>query len=354
MAMEDQEKVFEPTPKRRQEARKKGQIVQSREVISAVLLLGGTLWLMGGGPGSVAAGREFLAGMWSRFPVAPLTERDFYQLLMTGLAGGMRILLPISGLLAAAVIVSSVAQHGWLMTTETLTLKWSNVSPIQGFRRIFSVNALNEFAKTLFKFVAVGGVLYLIIRKELGAMVLLIETDPRQSVGTVFAWIVRLGLWAGVTIAVVGVTDYAFRWWQNERRLRMTRQEMKDEHRLTEGDPILRSRIRILQRERARKRMMADVHKADVVITNPTSLAVAVMYRHGEMAAPKVVAKGAGYVAGKIREVAREHGVPVIENKPLARALFKGVEVGGLIPSQFYRAVAEVLAYIYRLKGKQL
>jgi len=353
MAKDDQqERLLDATPKRREDARRRGEVVHSREVSSAAMLLGGAFCLAWAGSSVVGRGQNAMASFWSRSVSAPMQAHDVYQLILTAMFTGLHALLPVAGVLAAVAIASSLAQHGWVWAPSRLAPKWSALNPTRGLGRLLSVSSLNEFVKALFKFAVIGGVLFVLIRRDFHVMLTLAADDPHHAVGAAISLLSELGVWAGGAIGLVGVADYGFRFWQHEQQLRMTRSEFKEEAKQSEGSPMLKNRIRSLQRDRARKRMMADVPKADVVITNPTELAVAMVYRHGEMAAPKVVAKGAGLIAQRIREVAREHGVPLVENKPLTRALFAAVDVGELVPSQFYRAVAEILAYVYRLKGK--
>jgi flagellar biosynthetic protein FlhB len=275
-----------------------------------------------------------------------------YQLIVGALAVSLHVVVPFGAFLIVVALVASFAQHGWFWSTAPLAPRWAVINPLNGLKQLASLTSLVELAKSVVKFAVLGGVLFVLVRRNLDAMVTLRVDDPSRALATVISLLGEFGLWGGGAIAIVGVVDYGFRFWQHEQKLRMTHKELQDEVKQSEGNPMIKSRIRSLQRERARKRMMADVPTADVVITNPTELAIAMVYRHGEMAAPKVVAKGAGVIAQRIREVARAHGVPLVENKPLTRALFGVVDVGGLIPSQFYRAVAEVLAYVYRLKEK--
>lgn len=350
---DDQDRSEKATDKRREEARKKGQVVQSRELSSAAIVLGAVWALYAMGGMMITHVQEMMIRVWSSFSAVPMTPDAFNQLAQTSLTGTLLIVAPMMAIVSAIGIASSVGQRGFLWTTSSLTPDWSRLNPMSGVKRLFSFPALFEFVKTLIKFTAVGAVSYIVIRRELPSILTVLQSEPRRMLAIAGALILRLTLWSGLMITFLGGADYAFQRWEHERKLRMSRQEIKEEMRQAEGDPHIKARIRSLQRERARKRMMADVPKADVVVTNPTSLAVALMYRHGETQAPKVVAKGAGFIAEKIRAVAKEHGVPIMENKPLARALFKTVEVGDLIPSRFYRAVAEILAYVYRLRGKK-
>ena len=211
--------------------------------------------------------------------------------------------------------------------------------------------SLFELTKSLIKILFVGGVAFIMVKGEL----LTIPSLIQYSVIDIFSFIGRVSLKICFNVSLVlillAVLDFAYQRWDHEKNLKMTKQEIKDEHKQTEGDPKVKARIRSIQLETARQRMMEAVPDADVIITNPTHLAVALKFEAEEMIAPCVVAKGAGYIADKIKQIASEHGVPVIENRPLAQTLFKAVEIGGVIPADLYKAVAEILAYVYRLKG---
>jgi len=352
MAFDDQEKTEKATPKRREEARKKGQVPRSREIHSAALLLGGLLGFSFTGPMVILEMRKLMIQTWSTLSSSPMTEASFYRLSMTTLSGTLRVLIPVIGMLGAILVASSFGQHGWVWSTAALAPDWSRLNPISGMRKLFSLQAAAELVKTLIKFFAVGALSYMVIRQALPAISTAMQAEPSQMPGIAGQAVSKLVMSTGLLVAFIGGGDYLFQWWSLEKNLRMTRQELKEEMRQSEGDPMIRARVRSAQKEIARKRMMADVPKADVVLTNPTTLAVALLYQHGKMKAPKVVAKGSGFIAERIREIARQNGVPVIENKPLARALFKAVKIGDPIPSKLYRAVAEVLAYVYRVRGK--
>ncbi|MBI3608638.1 MAG: flagellar biosynthesis protein FlhB [Nitrospirae bacterium] len=350
MADDDQERSEQATPKRQEDARKKGQVARSQEVTSAVLILGAVGGFAVMGPSVMAKTRDLMATMLTlRAPVA-MTEADVYVVMMAGMSAILTVTAPVMAWFAVLGIGSLLIQPGFVWTATPLVPNWSHVSPLAGLKRLFSVQSAVVSLKTLFKFGVITAVAYVVVGRELPSLVTGMTVEPSSALSLAGGALFRLGLWSGGVIAVLGAGDYAYQRWEHERKLRMSRQDLKDEFKETEGNPLLRTRIRSLQRERSRKRMMADVPKADVVITNPTSLAVALMYRQGQMAAPQVVAKGAGFVAQRIRELARKHGVPVMEHKPLARALFKTTEVGAVIPSKFYRAVAEVLAYVYRIR----
>jgi flagellar biosynthetic protein FlhB len=237
-----------------------------------------------------------------------------------------------------------------MFSSESITPKFSKVDPIKGFQRLFSLRSIVELIKNIFKICIISMVAYLVIKGELANMILLMD----QGISGIMTYLGRICfkiiLSTAVVLVILAILDYIYQRWEYEKSLRMTKQEIKDEYKNTEGDPLIKSRIRRLQREMAKKRMMAEVPKADVIITNPTHLAIAVKYDPENMMAPKVVAKGANIIAEKIREIARENDVMIVEDKPLARVLYKIVDVNHFIPEDLYRAVAEVLAFVYEQK----
>jgi flagellar biosynthetic protein FlhB len=353
MPVDDQERTEEATPKRREEARKKGQVAKSQEVGSALLLLGGLLAMSLMGAGFVERSVELFLVSFASFSTTPLTQSGVADLAVNAMQASLVLFFPVVAFMAVVGALGSILQHGIVFSTDQIDLQWDRISPIAGFKRIFSLRSLVQFLKTMLKFVAVTAVTYFVIRRQMPTVVASIQADPRQVLSLSSEVVGQLVLWAGVVIAFLGAADYLFERWEFERSIRMSRHELREELRQTEGDPMLRARIRTIQREMARKRMIAEVPKADVIVTNPTELAVAILYVQGEMGAPRVVAKGAGFLAAKIREIAREHGVPLVENKPVARALHRSVKVGAQVPSNLYRAVAEILAYVYRIKAQK-
>lgn len=352
MAADDQEKTEKATPKRREEARKKGQVVTSRELSSALLILFSVLIFKNLGLDLLLGMKTSMAQHFSGLASEAMTQSRFVPFIRGFMIKTFVMALPILFLLAFVGGASVVVQHGVLFSTQSLVPDWSRLNPLSGFQRIFSIEAVMNGSKTFMKFLVIGAVAYFAIIRRLPEVLELSRMTPGAILSLSGDMISSLILRCGAVVAVIGGADYAFQWWSFEKKLRMSKQEIKDENKQTEGTPLVKSRIRNLQREMAKKRMMADVPDADVVITNPTHLAIALSYKSDSMAAPKVLAKGSGYVAEKIREVARQHGIPVIENKPVARSLFKTVEIGQTIPSDIYRAVAEILSYVYKLKGK--
>jgi flagellar biosynthetic protein FlhB len=243
-----------------------------------------------------------------------------------------------------------VSQNGFLLTSETLTPKLSKLNPFSGLKRLFSLKSLTELVKSIIKILIVGTVSYLVVRKEMDAFPGLINLGVADILIFISKIAFKTMLYTSLVMILMAIADVAYQRWQHEKDLRMTKQEVKDESKQRDGDPAVKARIRAVQRDMARKRMMAAVPEATVVITNPTHLAIALKFDK-DLPAPIVLAKGAGHMAAKIRAIANENDVPVVEQKPLARSMFKLVEVGDYIPAELYRAVAEVLAYVYRLKG---
>jgi flagellar biosynthesis protein FlhB len=347
---QDQEKTEDATPKKKEEAHKKGQIAQSREIPSVMVLLGSLsiFYFAGGWMFNRLGGimKEILSGLvYPNFNVETaqmLVMRTFQHLFI--------VLAPLLLMIMVAGVFSNVIQTGFLMTGETLTPQLSKLNPLKGMQRLFSMRSWVEVIKAVLKIIIVGGMAYSILKGKMDQIPGLVALEVPDIMAFMGKVALNLGFYTCLVLMVLAALDFVFQHWQHARDLRMTKQEVKDEHRQREGDPQVRSRIRAIQREMAMHRMMESVPNATVVITNPTHLAVALKFDRS-MPAPRVVAKGAGVVAEKIKALAKEHDVPVIEQKPLARALFKSVEIDQFIPADLYHAVAEMLAYVYRLKG---
>ena len=353
MESEEQEKTEKATPKRREDARKKGQIAKSRELTSAAMILGiaaVVIWLS---PFMGNRIHGFVTYLWRSLSSTALTQQDLYHLLLTQMQMLFIILTPMIVLFNVLAVLSIAGQGGVVWSATPITPDLSRINPIKGLKRFFSLQILMDFVKTLIKFFMVAYLLYVIFNQEYASIIGAVHLDIRQIPELLKSLVAQMALWTGVAMAFLGIADFAFEWWRHEKKLRMSRQGIKDETKQTEGSPQVRARIRSIQRDIARKRMMSEVPKADVVVTNPTSLAIALRYDQASMESPKVVAKGAGLIAKKIREIAQAHGLPLVENKPLAQTLYKTAEVGEFIPPKLYRAVAEVLAYVYRLRGRR-
>jgi flagellar biosynthetic protein FlhB len=347
-----QEKTEKATPKKRQDARKKGQVAKSMELPGAFILLFTFLFMM-------FFGNYFSTRIHALFTVS-LHEyifREVNQTNLTAIANELilymlMLLAPIFIISVVLAILGNFVQIGFLVSGEPLKMKLSKLNPIEGFKRIFSMRALIEFLKSLLKVVVIGAICSMTLWRE-KENILSLSRLPLEQIFTYTArLVVILGLQIGAFLVFIAVLDYLYQRYDHEKNLRMSKQEVKDEFKKMEGDPLIKSRIREKQRSIAMRRMMQEIPNADVVITNPTHYAVALRYEAKEMEAPKVIAKGKDYVALKIREKAKEHGVVIMENKPLARALYEQTEIGDTIPAELFQAVAEVLAYVYRIKKK--
>ena len=347
-----QEKTEQATPRRREEARKKGQVARSQELNSAVVLMAGL------------TGLYFLATALYRnlagFTVHILQRSHTFELNPTNCSTYMLdwgklffgVVGPIVLVVGTAALAVSLGQVGFMLNEEALTLKLNRLDPIQGTKRIISKRSLVELTKGIFKVLIVAYISYISIAPEMQRIVLLIDAGVGESFTYIGHTVFRVGMNITLVLLILAVLDYIYQRWEHNQSIKMTKQEVKEEQKQTEGDPQVRMRIRSLQREAARRRMMDEVPEADVVITNPTHFAVALKYDLDTMAAPLVVAKGQNLIAERIKKIARDSGVPVVENKPLAQALFRAAEIGQQIPADLYRAVAEVLAYVFRLKRK--
>lgn len=351
---DDSDRTEEPTPLRREEFRKRGQVAQTRELASVFLIFSLIVCFYILGKFSFdqlqlifqeVLGKGMLKTV--RFD-SPLDVFKFSILKMA------IIMLPVLLLCLVASFMSSVIQIGILNNEEALGFKWERLDPVAGFKRIFSLRSLVEGLKSVIKICLIGGVTYLVLKNEIAVIPILVNYSVSQLLGYMGVIILKLLTAMVAFMAGVAGLDYLFQRWELEKSMMMTRQEIKDELKSREGDPMIRARIRRSQREMAQKRMMAEVPKADVIVTNPTHIAVAIKYDMKTMAAPKIVAMGAGYIADKIKDIARRNNVPIMENKPLARTIFKTLKIGQLIPRELYTAVAEVLSYVFKLKKKGL
>lgn len=348
----DQERTEKATPQKREKARQKGQTAHTRELSTLLILLSATAVFFGAG--SWIMGRLFgvVESSFRSLSAVSLEEGGLATLMTRAAVDIFTILAPILLPLMIAGIAANVLQKGFMFNMELLSLNLSRLNPLSGIKRLVSAASWGELIKGVFKLSIIGYVAYLTVRSQMDTVPGLINAAPADILFFIAAVSARVILFTCLALLFLTFMDYLFQRWQYERELRMTKQEVKDEMRQREGDPLVKARIRRIQAEIARKRMMQAVAKADVVVTNPTRLAVALHYTPDKMAAPVVVAKGAGFIALKIRETASSHGVPIVENKPLAQALFASVDIGQAIPITLYKAVAEVLAYVYRLKGR--
>lgn len=343
------EKTLPASPRKLQRAREEGNVAKSQDLSAAVMLLVAVLGLRFIGPAAFEEiGRAFRYYFENAHALAvePANVTNLAGFTMLFIA---RSVLPFMALLLAAGIVINITQVGFIFSAQVLTPKLQRINPISGFQRLFSLRALVELVKSLLKLALVSYVVYLTLNGRVEDLLTLMHVSPREAIIETAALIFTLWWRIVLTILIIGILDFAFQRWQYLRDLRMTRQEARQELKQLEGDPQIKQRIRQIQRQIAMQRMMRDVPTADVVVTNPLTYAVALRYDETTMEAPTVVAKGARLVADRIREVALEHDVPIVERQELARTLYRSVEIGQTIPEGEFRAVAEVLAYVYRI-----
>jgi flagellar biosynthetic protein FlhB len=345
------EKTEDASSRKLDKAREEGQVAKSMEIPSVFVLLGGVIALY-------ATAFFFYRNcvevfhynfMFDRVP--ELSPADLTVLLIYHAKKMFLMCLPVFAAVFVVALISNIAQVGFNVSWKAIEPKLSKLNPINGFKQKFTSRALIEFVKSLVKIAVISLVCYLATKDELLNVLNLYDNSTAQILLFLFIksfWIV---IKVCIVMALVAILDYAFQKWKFLEDQKMTQKEVKDERKQTEGDPAVKSKIRQLQMAAARKRMMAEVPEADVVVTNPTHLAVALQYDKEKMDAPTVVAKGAGAVAANIKKIARENDVPIVEDKPLARNLYKAVDIDGQVPFEYYQAVAELLAYVYGLKN---
>ena len=351
MAESFQEKSEKPTEKRLEEARRKGQVIRSPELGSSLIILCSALLLYFTMSHTFQETYKTYVTSVQNMNV-DLTVGNIEGIFSLGIYKWLWLVLPIFALGTVVSIAGTVVQVGFMWSPQVFSFNPNTLNPIAGMGRFFSIRSLQEMLKALAKIAILIYLCYSIIKSEFPTILSLVQKDVRFTFGYAGEIAFRLAIKLGILFLFLAGVDYLFQRWQFMRNMMMTRQEVTEELKEREGDPLIKSRIRSLQREFARRRMLEDTKKADVVVTNPTSFAVALKYQVKEMPAPQVVAKGAGFVADKIKTVARQHGVPIVENKPVARGLFYGVKLGGYIPEKFYLVVAELLAQVYRQKKR--
>lgn len=349
MADSDQDKTEQPTSRKREEARADGNVAVSQEVGTFFVIMGGLVMLYFSGLWMASGIMKFMSGPVFPFNVE-LNVNNTVALYRVVLRQYCIIMIPAFAIPIFGVL-AYVLQNGINLTYKPLVPKFSKINPISGAKKLVSMSALMNLAKSVLKVGVLSYVMYINVKKEWHTMPSLVEMEVVSAFVFVSAVSFRIMLKSAWVLAIIAIVDYAYQKWQFEKGLMMTKEEVKEETRESEGDPMVKARIRTVQREQARKRMMQAVETADVVVTNPTHLAVAVKYDRRKADAPVVVAKGAGLIAERIKELAEEHKVPIVEDKPLARSLFKHVEIGMEIPMGLYKAVAEILAYVYRLSA---
>jgi len=350
---EGQEKTEVPTEKKRRESREEGQVAFSKELSSAALLAGIVLTLVATSPIILDAMRQLMSQI---FRDLAQSEELSIDSIFTLSGEILSIILPAFAPFAAVIIfvgiLASVLQVGVLFTFKAIAPKFNKISPLTGLKRLFSSQSLADFLKSMAKLIIVGFVGYLTYIDKITELNGLSVSTPESILIYNFTVVAEVAGKIVLALVAIAIFDYFYQRWHHEQQLMMTKQEVKDETKQTEGDPLLKARIRQIQREMSNARMMQEVPKADAVIVNPTHFSVAILYDRDVMTAPEVIAKGADHLALRMRTVARENNVPILERPELARDLYANVEIGDDIPERFYKAIAEILAFVYRLRKR--
>ena len=353
--MADPEKIYPATPHKRNESREKGQVAKSNELTTTLALIAVLGFFFVAGYDTWHHLTNIMYGAFSA--IGGQLNAGKTILIFLGLTGiAFKIIAPVLIVAVIVGILGNIFQIGLIFSSQPLMPQLSRINPISGFQRILSMRGLFEAVKSIFKIGLIGYIVYRTIVSGLVDVVSLVDADKSNIAALFVSTVGRIGfqvfLRAALALLFLSIFDFLYQRWQHEQDIRMTREEIREEMKRTEGDPEIRRRIRRVQRELSQARMMKAIPEADAVITNPVHLAVAIKYDYEVMDSPYVVAKGERKIARQIREIAEEHGVPIVENPPLAQALYKNVGVGEVIPMEFYQAIAEVLAYVHELTNR--
>ena len=349
---EESSKTEDPTPKKLEEARKRGQVAQSKELNTWIMLLAATLLIVVGIPTMFRSMMDFLKIYLEQAHMMPSMPGGLDLIMIQSfLKTFSLVIIPLLFLMLAAFL-GPFSQVGLMISPEVLNPDLSKVSPIKGWGRLFSLRSIVEFVKGIIKLAAIGIVCYVLIKPYFHAIEHTIDQSLELMMEDMMGLTIRMMIGILIVLLVMSVADVLYQRWEFNKQMRMTKQELKDEYKQTEGDPYVKGRLKQLRMEKARQRMMQAVPKADVIITNPTHYSIALKYDPDEKPAPIVIAKGVDEVALRIREVAKEHKIILYENKPLARSLYDGVEIDQMVPEELFKAVAEVISFVYKKQGK--
>jgi flagellar biosynthetic protein FlhB len=345
----DLEKTEPASPRRLEKAREEGQVARSRELVTFVMLTTGLsgLWLMG-----EMIGGHFSSALRNGLEFERASAFDASHMMVqagTAVLHAMQALMPLLAMMLVAALVAPMMLGGWLFSTQSLAPNFSKMDPVAGIGRMFSANALAELIKTIVKSLLVGGIAWWVLSGNLTSIMALMSEPVRAALPHTLKVVVTSCALIVASLLLVVLIDVPYQLWSHFRKLRMSREDVKNEHKESDGDPQVKAQIRRQQQQMAKRRMMAEVPKADIIVTNPTHFAVALKYSDKDMRAPRVVAKGTDLVALRIRALAEENKIPVLEAPPLTRALYRHTPLGAEIPVALYAAVAEVLAWAYQL-----
>lgn len=347
-----QEKTEKATPKKQQETRKKGQVAKSTDINTAIILLLVflLLWLIGSFVGEKIF--TFVQYMFQDFLLYTLSPESVESLFIELTNQAAIMIAPIMAIAFLAGILSNYVQVGVLFAPEAIAMKLNKLDPIAGFKRIYSIRAIVELLKSLLKIFLIGLVTFTILWLSMDDFLFLSLIPIADSLALIGTLTVTMGISVAILLLFLAILDYIYQKYDHEKQIKMSKQDIKDEYKKTEGDPLIKSKIKEKQRQMAMQRMMQEVPKADVVITNPTHYAIALKYDGDKMDAPIIIAKGVDFLAQKIKSIAKENQIITVENRPLARALYDQAEIGDEVPEDLFKAIAEVLAYVYRIRNK--
>ncbi len=354
MASDDSgEKTEEPSQHRIDEARKKGDVASSKELNSVLILTGAFSVLILSSLYIFEVMSEYIEWLYTLDFAKAYTKEVSANIFKETFYAMGKCVLPVFATSALLGFIAQVMQVGILYAPEALQLKFDRINPQNGLKRIFSKKAIAEVVKGLFKFSIVLAISYFVINQNLTSFVGFLHTEAAEALGygKIFAFKLAASILLG--LLVIAIADFFWEKYSYKEKLRMTKQQVKEEHKEKDGNPEIKQKIRSVQREMAQKRMLTDIPKADVIVTNPTHISIVLRYDGTTMVAPQVIGKGADHLALKIREIAKEHDIPIVENVPLARALYKTVKVGEGVPKSLYKAVAVVIAFVYKMKKKK-
>lgn len=349
----DEEKTEEPSAHKLEELKRQGDVASSKELISVLVLAGSILTLGLSMLFIFEQMEEFFRWLANLNIASAYTEKSLRTIASKTASTALLCAAPVCLVSLCIGVITSVGQTGLIFATEVLELKPDRIDPIQGFKRLFSMKSLVEAIKSIFKFIIVLCIVFSFMKDDLTSYIGFFHLDFFQSFMHGKEVLMKLGFSIILGLFIVALADFAYQKYSYRQKTMMTKEEAKKESKEQDGNPEIKQKIKQIQREMSRKRMLSDVQKADVIITNPTHISIVLKYDSDSMAAPTIIGKGADNLAMKIREIAKEHNIPIVENVPLARALYKSVKVGEGVPRTLFKAVAEVLAFVYKLKKKQ-
>lgn len=349
-----EEKTEQATPKKKKETREKGNVLQSKEINSAFVLLAAFIMINAFATFIGITLRNSTSYIYEEYLALNyiFSLRNLQPLFINIIISFFIILAPIALTNLLVGVIASYLQIGVLFTTKPLAIDIKKINPIEGFKRMISMKSVVELLKSLIRIIVVGYISYSYVKGQIVTILETIGMDIYIVLKSILSMSVDIGIRASAVLVVLAVLDYYYQKYEYNKNLKMSKQEIKEEYKQTEGNPQIKSKIKEKQRQMSMQRMMQDVPKADVIITNPTHFAIGIKYNPQEFDAPKVIAKGQDLIAQNIKKIAQENNIPIVENKPLARTLYDSVDIGQFVPPELYQAVAEVLAYVYRINNK--